>query len=122
MRMAADHLGVDVGAHVIDGELARISGDLGLQYDLQKHVTQLFAQVGNIVMLDGVDGLVSFFQHVVGNSGMRLGTIPWATVGRTQRRNGIDERIECRMLRRWQGFLLSHTVPFQTPNARILPS
>ena len=65
MRMAAYHLGVHVGAHVIDCELPRIGGNLALENHLQKHVAKLFTQVGDVLFLDRANGLVGFLYHVV---------------------------------------------------------
>ena len=67
MRMAAHHLGVHVGAHVVDCELPRIGGDLALEHHLQKHVAKLFTQVGDVLFLDRANGLVGFLYHVVGD-------------------------------------------------------
>ena len=67
MRMAAYHLGVHVGAHVVDCELPRIGGDLALEHHLQKHVAKLFTQVGDVLFLDRANGLVGFLYHVVGD-------------------------------------------------------
>ena len=102
--MAANHLGIDVGAHVVDRELARIGGNLALEHHLQQHVAELLAQVSHASLLDGIDGLVRFFDHVVGDGGMRLGTVPWASAGCAQGRNGVDEIVEAGMARRGRAF------------------
>ena len=98
MRMSTHHFLVDVAAHVIDRELARISRDLALQHHLQQHVAQLFAQMGRIVRLNGIDSLVGLFNHVVRNARVRLLAIPRTTIGRAQLRNRFNERIEFRMV------------------------
>ena len=67
MRMAAHHLGVNVGTHVIDCELPRIGSDLALEHHLQKHIAKLFTQVGDVLFLDRANGLVGFLYHVVGD-------------------------------------------------------
>ncbi len=91
MRMAADHLLVHIAAHIGHGELTGIGSDLALQHHLQKHVAQLFAQVGNVALFDGVHGLVGLFDHVAGNGGVRLLAVPRAAVGSAQGGDGIDE-------------------------------
>ena len=98
--MAAHHLRVHVGAHVVDVELARICGDLAVQHHLQKHVAQLFAQMHHVARLDGVNGLVGFLDHVVRDALVRLLAIPRTAVRRAQRRDGGDELVERRMVDR----------------------
>ena len=67
MRVAADHLGVDVGAHVVDGELAGILRDLALQHDLEEDVAQLLAQMG-----DGADTIRRGGAGTVGRGDARV--------------------------------------------------
>ena len=97
VRMAADHLLVHVGAHVVDVELAGIGSYLALQHHLQQHVAQLLAQVRDIGGFDGVHRLVCLFDHVVRDALVRLRAIPRASVRRAQRGDGGDELVERRM-------------------------
>ena len=100
MRMAAHHLRVHIGAHVVDREFPRIGGNLALEHHLQKHVAKLFAQVGDVRFLDCANGLVGFLYHVVGNRCVRLLAIPWTAVRGPEGRNRGDELVERRMISR----------------------
>ena len=96
--MAAHHFLVDIATYVVDREFARIGSDLTLQHHLQQHVAQFFTQMGHIARLNGINGLVSLFNHVVRNARVRLLAIPRAPIGRAQLRNRFNERIEFRMI------------------------
>ena len=96
--MAAHHLRVHIGTYVVDRKLPRIGGDLALEHNLQKHVAELFAQVGDVLLLDCANGLVGFLYHVVGNRCVRLLAIPWTAVRGPEGRNRGDELVECWMV------------------------
>ena len=110
MRMAANHLLVHIAANVVDRELARIGGDLALQHYLQQHVAELLAQMNGIARLDGIDRLVGFFDHVLGNALVRLLAIPRASARRPKRRYRIDELVEFFVFsHRYSSLRVSHT-------------
>ena len=44
VRVAADHLGVDVAQHIAHLEFAVVDGDLGVQHDLQQQIAQFSGQ------------------------------------------------------------------------------
>ena len=70
--------------HVVDVKLAGVGGDLRVEKDLLKHVAHLFAGVGRVVGLDGVDGLVCLFDHVLGDGAVGLLAVPRAAVRLTK--------------------------------------
>ena len=127
--MAADHLRVHVGTHVVDGELARIGRYLAVQDHLQQYVAQFLAQMRHVGGFDGVHGLVGLLDHVVRDALMRLLAVPRAAIRRTQCGNGGNELVECGMIHRmfekmpgcgrggaghgaWRGGILVHGGPF----------
>ena len=83
-----------ISRHVRHGEFARIRRDLRVQHHLHQDIAQLFAQVGDIVRLDAIDRFVGFLDHVLGNAGMRLLSIPWAPVGLAQAPDGFDQALK----------------------------
>ena len=115
MGMPAHDLRVHVAAHVVDGELTSVRGNLRLQHHLKQHVAELFAHVRHVVGLDGIHGLVSLLHHVAGNALVGLLLVPGAPVRRTQRLDGGHELVEGGVLGRLHlGYqLLSHSIaPF----------
>ena len=115
MGMSPHDLRVHVAAHVVDGELAGIRGNLRLQHHLKQHVAELFAHVRHVVGLDGIHGLVGLFHHVAGDALVGLLLVPGAPVRRAQRLDGGHELVEGGVLGRLHlGYqLLSHSIaPF----------
>ena len=98
MRVAADHLGVDVGAHVVDGELAGVFRDLALQHDLEEDVAQLLAQMGDgagTIRRGGAGTVGRDDARVFGRrAGAGIGGGLYGILRRRERLDGVD-RLVC---------------------------
>ncbi len=80
MRVAPDDLGADSAVHVRQVELARFGRELGVQDDLQEHVTKLLRKIRRGAALDRVDGLVGLLEQIAAQAGVGLAAVPWTAV------------------------------------------
>ena len=94
MRVAAHELLVEAFAHPVDIELAVVCGDLRMQKHLLEHVSQLLAQVGDIICLYGVNRLVGLLDHVPRDRAMRLRPVPGTAIRLAQAPDRAHEPIE----------------------------
>ena len=94
VRVSMANLLGDAAGDVVDVETALIRGYLRVQNDLQKHVAELFAELGVAVRLDGRNGLVGLFDHVLAQTAVRLHAVPRAPVGAAQDRYDANELAE----------------------------
>ena len=79
--MAADELFHDAGTDIAHIKLSGFGTDLGVKHHLQQHIPQLFLQQGHVLVVDGLHGLVDFFDEIPADAFMALGGIPGAAPG-----------------------------------------
>ena len=94
VRMAADDLRADRRDDVVDGELAVVGRDLGVKHDLEKNVAELLSELGDVIGLYRVDGLVGLFHHVLGDGTVRLLAVPRTPVRGPQGGDQLNELVE----------------------------
>ncbi len=96
VRMAANQLGVQVRGNILDGEITRLRGHLGIEEHLQKQIAQLVLQIGPCAALDSIEDLVGLLQRVSFDGVEGLLAVP-GTAARTSKtrhnRNCFSERI-----------------------------
>ena len=63
-------------------ELSGFAGDLGMENDLQKQITEFIAKLRHVTGVESVECFVGFFDEIVANGPVRLFAIPRAA-GRT---------------------------------------
>jgi len=82
--MAANHFFVDFGDDVGDGEAAFFLGDLGMEENLEKEITEFFREFGVVGAVEGIEDFVGFLNEIGTEGGVGLLAVPRATVGRTK--------------------------------------
>jgi len=82
--VAEDQLLADVVGHIVQGEAAGLFLHAGVEDDLEQHVPKLFPQVLRVVLVDGLDRLVSLLQEIAADALMGLLGVPGAAAGRAQ--------------------------------------
>ena len=78
VRVAAVHLLDDVAGHVVDGELAGLLGDHGVEVDLEQQVAELLAQVRHVAGVDRLERLVGLLEQVARQRAVGLPGLPGA--------------------------------------------
>ncbi len=66
---------------IIDGEAAFFLGDLGMENDLEKNISEFFFHVGVIFFADGLLKFVGFFKEIFEKRLVRLLAVPGASLG-----------------------------------------
>jgi hypothetical protein len=96
VRVPSDELRDEVPGDVVDREAVGIlGGDRGVEQHLQRHVAELLAHRGPIVLLDRVVQLVALLDEVLEQGGVGLLGVPRAAAGRAQpvhHGDGVEQR------------------------------
>ncbi len=74
--MPPDKLLVDVADYFFDGEFVPLFRDSTLQSDVEKNVAKLDSQLSPITGVNGLDGLICFFDKSLAERFVRLHAIP----------------------------------------------
>ena len=94
MRMTTHHLLVHLAGDVVEGELAGFGRHLGVHRDMEKKVAEFFAQVRDVVPVDGLDEFGDFFDEAVADAAVRLLTVPRAAVGGAESGGGREQEVD----------------------------
>ena len=95
MGMPAYHLVADGLRHVVEGEVATLLRDTGVEHHLQQQVAKLVLQIVQVATLDGVRHLVGFLDRIGRHGGEGLDLVPGATVnGIPQTGHDRDEAVD----------------------------
>ena len=94
MRMTTNHLFVHLAGNVVKIKLTSLGGQLRVHGDMEKEVTQFFAQIGVVVQIDRLQELGNLFDQAVADGAMRLLTVPRATVGSAESGGGRKKEID----------------------------
>jgi hypothetical protein len=92
--MSPAELRHDVGDRVVDVEVTRLGGDLGVEDDLQQDVAKLVGEPVHVAGLDGGDRLVRLLHEVAAQGQMRLLQVPGAALRAAQDRHDANEFVE----------------------------
>ena len=65
MRMAADELGIYLPQDIAERELAGLTGNLGMKYNLQEQIPQLATEPAGISVIEGLKHLVALFEEIL---------------------------------------------------------
>ena len=80
MRVAALHLGLEVGGGLVRGELAELLGQHQLPGEVEQEIADLAADLGRVAFADGMIELVDFFEEIGPERLAGLHPIPGAPV------------------------------------------
>ncbi|MPN26336.1 hypothetical protein SDC9_173760 [bioreactor metagenome] len=84
MGVAVNQFFADTVRHVVHGEAALLSLQLGVKHHLQQHVAQLLAQGRRVAPVDGLRSLAALLQKVSPEGSMILLTVPGTAAGRAK--------------------------------------
>ncbi len=102
VRMPRHHLRGHVRRDVLDVEVlaGRVRGEVGVEQHLVEHVAELLDHLVAVARLDRVDELPALLDEVLHEALVGLVGVPRAAARRAQQRDGGDELVECRCIRR----------------------
>ena len=82
--MAANELLDGPAGDVVDGEAARVLGDLGVEHHLDEQVAELVAEPAGIAGVDGLEDLVGLLEELAPQGLVGLLAVPRAAVRRPE--------------------------------------
>ena len=84
MRVTPDEFLAGVLRGLLESERAAFRGEVGVEDDLQKKISQFFAQIGVIRPVDGVDRFAGFLEQARAQRFVGLLAVPRAALGRAE--------------------------------------
>ena len=91
VRMSPDKFGREMIDDVVDGERSGLSCNLAMKDDLKQHVAQFLLELRHVLLVDGLQNFVGFFEQIGLQGLVGLFPIPRTSVRRPEGGHEIDQ-------------------------------